>query len=161
MRSGFVELLKRNLGGDLTAVYECLMGGCREGRARLSCSQTGLTEIGWQVTGQVGTQEIAIRCKEKYFTLRVVKYWNRLLKVAVVFLSLEILKTQLHRDLSNLIWLDLIGAGDWIRWPPEVLRNLSYSVIPQKEIFTVCTELPLPFGFPDDRIKWDLFRLWN
>ncbi|KAK4826015.1 hypothetical protein QYF61_003788, partial [Mycteria americana] len=41
MRNGFVELLKRKLGGDLTAVYDCLMGGYREGRARLCCSQTG------------------------------------------------------------------------------------------------------------------------
>ena len=30
MRNGFVELLKRELGGDLTAVCGCLMGGYRK-----------------------------------------------------------------------------------------------------------------------------------
>lgn len=160
-RNRFVELLKRKLGGNLIDVYNCLRGGYREGRAGLSCGQTGLAEIGWEVTGQVGTQEIiAIRCKKKYFTLRVVKYWNRSLKVAVVFLSLKIFKTTAQGpEQSHLTGPDL--SRSWIRWPPEVPCSLGYTVIPWTEIFTVCTDLSLPFGFPDDHIKWNLFRLLN
>lgn len=45
MRNGFAELLKRKLLGDLIAVCDCLMGEYREGRAGLSCRQTGLAEI--------------------------------------------------------------------------------------------------------------------
>lgn len=56
-----------------------------------------------RLTGQAGTQEIAIRCKEKYFALRVVKHWNRLPEVAVAFLSLEIFKTQPHKGLNNVV----------------------------------------------------------
>ena len=44
--------------GDLAAVYSCLVGKCREGRASLS----------WEVKGyrrdrQDGTWEIPVRCK--------------------------------------------------------------------------------------------------
>lgn len=50
--------------GDLAAVYSCLMGERREGRARLS----------WEVNGdrregQDGAQEIPTRCKGKINSL--------------------------------------------------------------------------------------------
>jgi len=41
--------------------------------------------------------------KGKFFTMRVVRCWNRLPREAVDALSLEVFKTRLDRALSNLI----------------------------------------------------------
>jgi len=41
--------------------------------------------------------------RKKFFTMRVVKHWNRLPREVVEASSLETLKTRLDRALSNLI----------------------------------------------------------
>ncbi|KFV47690.1 hypothetical protein N341_06410, partial [Tyto alba] len=41
--------------------------------------------------------------RKKFFTVRVVRHWNRLLREAVAAPSLEVFKTRLDRALSNLI----------------------------------------------------------
>jgi len=43
--------------------------------------------------------------RKKFFTVRVVRHWNRLPKDMVDCLSLEIFKVRLDQALSNLIWL--------------------------------------------------------
>jgi len=52
--------------------------------------------------------------RKKFFTMRVVKHWNRLPKEAVEAPSLEILKVRLDGALSNLVQLKmsfLIAGG--------------------------------------------------
>ncbi|KFR13425.1 hypothetical protein N306_08819, partial [Opisthocomus hoazin] len=41
--------------------------------------------------------------RKKFFTIRVVKHWNRLLREAVGVPSLETFKARLDRALSNLV----------------------------------------------------------
>jgi len=51
--------------------------------------------------------------RKKFFTLRVVKHWNRLPREVVEAPSLETFKTRLDGALSNLVWLkmSLVTAG--------------------------------------------------
>ncbi|KFV02201.1 hypothetical protein N340_13125, partial [Tauraco erythrolophus] len=41
--------------------------------------------------------------RKKFFTMRVVKHWNRLLREAVAAPSLEMFKARLDKALSNLM----------------------------------------------------------
>jgi len=41
--------------------------------------------------------------KKKFFTMRVVRHWNRLLREAVAAPSLEVFKARLDGALSNLV----------------------------------------------------------
>ncbi|KFR13637.1 hypothetical protein N306_06342, partial [Opisthocomus hoazin] len=41
--------------------------------------------------------------RKKFFTMRVVKHWNRLPREAVDVPSLEVFKARLHGALSNLV----------------------------------------------------------
>ncbi|KAK4811668.1 hypothetical protein QYF61_024740 [Mycteria americana] len=59
---GLFSLEKRKLRGDLIALYNCLKGGCREGRFRLDI-------------------------RKCYFTERVVQHWNRLPREVVELLE--------------------------------------------------------------------------
>jgi len=52
-----------------------------------------------------GKFRLAIRMK--FFTMRVVKHWNRLPGEVVNAPSLEVFKVRLDRALSNLIWLKM------------------------------------------------------
>jgi len=51
--------------------------------------------------------------RKKFFTMRVVKHWNRLLREAVNSLSLAVSKARLDGALSNLVWwkMSLLMAG--------------------------------------------------
>jgi len=42
--------------------------------------------------------------RKKFFTMRVVKYWNRLPREAVAAPSLAVWKARLDGALSNLVW---------------------------------------------------------
>jgi len=50
---------------------------------------------------------------KKFFTVRVVKHWNRLSQEAVAAPSLEVFKAGLDGALSNLVWwkMSLLMAG--------------------------------------------------
>ncbi|KAK4812353.1 hypothetical protein QYF61_017130 [Mycteria americana] len=75
---GLFSLEKRRLRGDLIALYNCLKGGCREGRFRLDI-------------------------REFYFTERVIKHWNRLPREVVESPSLEVFKRHLDEVLMDMV----------------------------------------------------------
>ncbi|KAK4812143.1 hypothetical protein QYF61_000984 [Mycteria americana] len=92
---GLFSLQKMRLRGDLSTLYNCLKGGCRElhqGRFRLDI-------------------------RKFYFTERVIKHWDRLPREVVESPSLEVFKSRLDevlRDMmylpSNVVWLDEVTA---------------------------------------------------
>ncbi|KAK4809769.1 hypothetical protein QYF61_008890 [Mycteria americana] len=75
---GLFSLEKRRLRGDLIALYNCLKGGCREGRFRLDI-------------------------RKFYFTERVVQHWNRLPREGVESPSLEVFKSRLAEVLRDMV----------------------------------------------------------
>jgi len=56
--------------------------------------------------------EIYIDIRNKYFTVRVVRYWHRLLRYVVDALSVKTFKVSLDQSLNNLIelWMSLYIA---------------------------------------------------
>ncbi|KAK4807527.1 hypothetical protein QYF61_003316 [Mycteria americana] len=75
---GLFSLEKRRLRGDLIALYNCLKGGCREGRFRLDI-------------------------RKFFFTERVIKRWNRLPREVVESPSLEVFKSRLDEVLRDMV----------------------------------------------------------
>ncbi|KAK4812755.1 hypothetical protein QYF61_018304 [Mycteria americana] len=75
---GLFSLEKRRLRGDLLALYNCLKGGCREGRFRLDI-------------------------RKFFFTERVIKHWNRLPREVVESPSLEVFKGRLDEVLRDMV----------------------------------------------------------
>jgi len=51
--------------------------------------------------------------RKKFFTMRVVRHWNRLPREAVAVPSLAVFKARLDGALSNLVWwkMSLLMAG--------------------------------------------------
>ncbi|KAK4810064.1 hypothetical protein QYF61_007886 [Mycteria americana] len=76
---GLFNLEKRRLRGDLIALYNCLKGGCREGRFRLDI-------------------------RKFFFTERVIKHWNRLPREVVESPSLEVFKGRLDEVLRDMVY---------------------------------------------------------
>ncbi|KAK4830841.1 hypothetical protein QYF61_013770 [Mycteria americana] len=75
---GLFSLEKRRLRGDLIALYNCLKGGCREGRFRLDI-------------------------RKNVFTERVVQHWNRLPRAVVESPSLEVFKRHVDIGLRDMV----------------------------------------------------------
>lgn len=67
--------------------------------------------------------------RKNFFILWVTKDWNRLPRVAVGSLLLEVIKGCLDTFLSNVLWRTLLEQGDGSRQSPVVPSNLSHSVI--------------------------------
>jgi len=98
---GLCSLEKRRLRSDLLAAFQYLKGVYRkdgEGLFTRVCSDR--TEgNGFKL--KEGRFRLDIR--KKFFTMRVVKYWNRLPREAVDASSLEVFKARLDGALSNLV----------------------------------------------------------
>jgi len=69
--------------------------------------------------------------KKKFFTMRVVRDWNRLPREAVAARSLEVFRAGLDGVLSNLVWwkVSLSWQGAWNEMSFKVVSNLNHSVI--------------------------------
>jgi len=98
---GLFSLEKRRLWGDLIAAVHYLKGAYRkdgEGLFTRMCSDRTKGNGSKLKEGR-----FRLDTRKKFFTMRVVKHWNRLPREAVDAPSLEVFKTRLDGALSNLV----------------------------------------------------------
>ena len=69
--------------------------------------------------------------RKKFFTVRVMRYWNRLPREAVGAPSLAVFKARLDGAVSNLVWwqVSLPMAGGWNWMILKALSNTNHAVI--------------------------------
>ena len=98
---GLFSLEKRRLRGDLIAAFEYLKGAYRKDGVnifnRARCNRT--RSNGFKL------REVRFRLgiRKKFFTMRVVKHWNRLPREVAETPSLETFKPRLDMALSSLV----------------------------------------------------------
>ncbi|GAB0186113.1 hypothetical protein GRJ2_001076600 [Grus japonensis] len=95
------SLEKRRLRGGLIAAFQYLKGACKksgEGLFTRACSDR---TRGYGFKLKEDRSRLNIR--KKFFTVRVVRHWNRLPREAVDDPSLEVFKARLDEALGNLV----------------------------------------------------------
>ncbi|KAK4816003.1 hypothetical protein QYF61_010871 [Mycteria americana] len=98
---GLFSLEKSRLWGDLIAAFQYLKEAYKkdgEGLFTRACSYKTRSN-GFKL--KEGRFRLDIR--KKFFTMRVVRQWNRFPREVVDALSLEVFKARLHQALSNLV----------------------------------------------------------
>ncbi|KFW71070.1 hypothetical protein AS28_13425, partial [Pygoscelis adeliae] len=98
---GLVSLEKRRLWGDLRAAFQYLKGAYKKAGEGLFARACSYRTRGNDFKLKEGRCRLDIR--KKFFTMRVVRHWNRLPREAVDAPSLEVFKTRLDGALSNLV----------------------------------------------------------
>ena len=94
---GLFSLEKRRLHEDFKAAFQYLKGACRkagERHFRRACSDR---------QREMEESRFRLDVRKKFFTVRVVRHWNRLPSDAVNALTLEAFKDRLDGALSNLV----------------------------------------------------------
>ena len=117
----------RRLQGDLRVAFQFLKGSCKkEGNKHFSrvCCDRG---NGFKLK----ERRLKFHIRKKFFTIRVLKHWNRLLRGVVDAPSLETFKVRLDGTLST--WWSCrcpcSVQGSWTWWPVRVPSNSTDSVI--------------------------------
>ncbi|KAJ7414807.1 hypothetical protein WISP_81546 [Willisornis vidua] len=98
---GLFSLEKRRLHGDLITTFQNLKGTYREGREGLfigNCSDRTRNNGYNLKEGKFG-----LDMRKKFFTMRVVRYWNRFSKEVVDAPALTVFKARLDKALNNLV----------------------------------------------------------
>jgi len=108
---GLLSLEKRRLRGDLTAAFQYLKGAYKKDGEGLFTRVCSDRTRGNGCKLKEGRFRIDIR--KKFFTMRVVKHWNRLPRETVAAPSLAVFKDKLDGALRNLVYwkLSLLMAG--------------------------------------------------
>ncbi|KFO89518.1 hypothetical protein N320_04322, partial [Buceros rhinoceros silvestris] len=87
---------KRRFQGDFLAAFQYLKGACRKDGEELV-----IRECSDRTRGNEGRFRLDVR--KKFFTVRLVRHWNRLPREIIYASSLEEFKTKLDEAFSNLI----------------------------------------------------------
>jgi len=98
---GLFSLEKRRLQGELIAAFQYLKGAYRKNGEGLFTRVCNDRTRGNSSKLKEGRFRLDIR--KKFFTMRVVKHWNRLPREAVAALSLAVFKARLDGALSNVV----------------------------------------------------------
>ena len=98
---GLFSLEKRRCWGDLRAAFQYLKGAYRKDGEGLFTRVCSDRTRGNGCKLKEGRLRLDIR--KKFFTMRVVRHWNRLPREAVAARSLEVFKPRLDGALSNLV----------------------------------------------------------
>ena len=98
---GLFNLEKRRLRGHLTATFQYLKRGHKQERSRLFGSIDKSRTRGNGLKLKEGRFRLDVR--GKFFTVRVVRCWNRLPREAVDASSLEVFKARLDGALGSLV----------------------------------------------------------
>ena len=95
------SLEKRRLQGDLIVAFQYLKGAYRKGGEGLFIRECSDRTRGNRFKLKESRFRLDIR--KKFFTVRVVRHWNRLPREAVAAPSLAVFKARLDGALSNLV----------------------------------------------------------
>ncbi|KFM07084.1 hypothetical protein AS27_06930, partial [Aptenodytes forsteri] len=98
---GLFSLEKRRLWGDLIGAFQYLKGAYKKAGEGLFAR--AYSDRTWVNGFKLKEGKFRVDIRKKFFTMRVVRHWNRLPRESVDAPSLEVFKARLDEALSNLV----------------------------------------------------------